>query len=108
MAALYTGPSRDEEPDGVQTLRLEILAPGPGTGTYALSATINPDQRRTDVWQALFPASTAVHDRGNVDTFKTVPIISYSQSNVVDVVLPELHSWMGNVHFAVPSAPYTV
>ena len=73
-------------PSHAQSFRVtvEILPPGPGAGTYDLPATIAPDIRRSDIWQALFPLGTKVRSRHNVNTFTNVPIISYSPSNVVD------------------------
>src|SRR6059036_993240 len=39
---------------------LEILPPAAGAGTYTEVATITPDPRRNDIWNALFPSGMLV------------------------------------------------
>ena len=92
-------------------VHVEILSPGPGTGTYDVASTIAPDPRRSDLWQALFPPSTLVRSRHDVDTFKNVPIVSYSASNVADYlrdnyVATALGSPVSRLRSSLPKKPF--
>ncbi|MEA2450805.1 MAG: hypothetical protein QOG63_2737, partial [Thermoleophilaceae bacterium] len=82
---LASFPDFGDWPGHTQSFSVTVqIVSGPGSGTYTQTSTITPDPRRSDVWQALFPSTTLVRSQHDVDTFKGVPIVSYSPLNVLD------------------------